>query len=215
MIVVQFLLCKGSLKETRRNGGRLRWFERGMIIVAHSSRSSALLQDSHRFLFFFIPPCKKHAALSRDTGPERTGSPSGRVIKPGAMHTFSETSRWNANTRVGMSWEEGCVPEGKEESPAPEFVKFLTAPPVAGCILRHVWRDAPADLWRSLKISPWPRDTQLIYTDTYLRIKYKYIIFNHYIKLFYQNKLLFNVIIYVCINNFLSRYFQCDFVCIL
>jgi len=39
-------------------------------------------------------PLSRHYVV----GPERTGSPSGRVVKPGAMRAFSETSRWNANT---------------------------------------------------------------------------------------------------------------------
>jgi len=63
-----------------------------------------------------MPPRKKTRSVVSRCGPERTGSPSERVIKPDAMRAFSETSRWNANTRVGMGWEEGCVPpEGKEE----------------------------------------------------------------------------------------------------
>lgn len=124
-----FFIMHGISGREGEEQWRSRWSQRGMIIVAYSSRVSALLRRKTLVVpFSSMPPRKARSVVSmrRDAGPKRTGSPSERVIKLGAMRAFSETSRWNANTRVGLGWgEEGCVPpEGKEESRAPEFVRI-------------------------------------------------------------------------------------------
>lgn len=143
-------------------------------MAAYSSRVSArraLLRRSFFLLLLLL--LVKHATplsrLQRAAGPERTGSPSGRVVKLGAMRAFSETSRWNANTcvvgREGLVDVPACMGavrggtregrEGAEKRTARAGIRTNSSlPPAAGCILCTTWRDAPADLWGSPRISP-------------------------------------------------------------
>lgn len=136
MTVVQFLLCKASLKETGRISGRLRWSERGMIIVAYSSQSFGSAPGLLSFPFFFMPPRKARSVVSmrRVAGSERTGSPSGRVIKPvQCVHLVKHRAGMQTRVLVWAGKRGVCRLRAKKRAARRNSYEFLTAPR---------WRDA-------------------------------------------------------------------------